>query len=123
MSSSSGWRRCAGLVSTSTPIAARAGAFLDGALVVALVESDPDAPYSVAVTVAVDEERRVAVLSASRTEIVPGPPLGELAEALAAECQGLVGVEDPVARRADAPDTEDPFRPGRDRSHTRPPHR
>ncbi|HLS24438.1 MAG TPA: hypothetical protein VK063_01030 [Beutenbergiaceae bacterium] len=123
MSSSSGWRRCAGLVSTSTPIAARAGAFLDGALVVALVESDPDAPYSVAVTVAVDEERRVAVLSASRTEIVPGPPLGELAEALAAECQGLVVFEDIVAEGADAPDTEEPFWSDIDLSSTRLPER
>ena len=66
MSSSTGWRRCAGLVSTATPHAARAEGFLDGAQVIGLIESDPDAPFSVAVAVAVDEERRVAVLSAGR---------------------------------------------------------
>src|SRR5690625_607370 len=109
MSSASGWRRCAGLGSTATPSAARAGGFLDGALVVARVESDPDAPYSCAVTGAGDEARRVAALPTSRSRLVPGPPLGELAEALAAECQGLVVFEDIAAEGADAPDTEDPF--------------
>lgn len=97
MSSSRGWRRCAGLVSTATPNALRAAGFLDGAQVIGLIESDPDAPYSVAVNIAVDEEGRVAVLSASHTEIVPGPHLRELAEALAAECRGLVVFEDIVA--------------------------
>lgn len=107
MSSSTGWRRCAGLVSTATPHAARAEGFLDGAQVIGLIESDPDAPFSVAVAVAVDEERRVAVLSAGRTEIVPGPHLSDLAEALATECQALVVFEEIVVEGVGAKTEDD----------------
>lgn len=130
MSSSTGWRRCAGVVSTATPNAARAERFLDGAQVIALIESDPDAPFSVAVAVAVDEERRVAVLSSDRTEIVPGPQLADLVQALATECRGLVVFEDIVAdaERSEPgadPDDEldDPFESDIDLSSTRLPER
>lgn len=118
------------MVSTATPNAARADGFLAGAQVIALIESDPDAPFAVAVAVAVDEERRVAVLSAGNDEIVPGPHLADLARALASECQGLVVFEDIVAEAGGDDDQDgtgdehgDPFGSDIDLSSTRLPDR
>ena len=65
------------------------------------MESDPDAPYAVAVTVAVDAQERVAVLDEGGAEIVPGPLLGDLAQALAEECRADVAFGDVVAEAGD----------------------
>lgn len=126
MTTRTGWRRCSGLVSAATPDAARAHGFLDGARVLALIESDPEAPLSVAVTIALDEDERVAVLAANGTEIVPGPALADLAEALAEECQALVVFGHVVAEDVGAGDSEegeDPFESDIDLESTRLPER
>lgn len=112
MTTRTGWRRCSGLVSAATPHAGRAQGFLDGARVLALIESDPEAPSAVAVTIALDEQDRVAVLTEDNTRIVAGPPLAELAEALAQECQALVVFGHIVAEHieeAEEERSEDPF--------------
>src|SRR5699024_748971 len=94
----------------------RSTGFLDGAQVVARLEYDPQDPTSAWVTVAVDEENRVAVLGESGTEVVPGPPLGELVTALAQEVQGVVTFADQTARalppgEGDEDEDDDPFDP------------
>lgn len=126
MTTRTGWRRCSGLVSAATPDAGRAHGFLDGARVLALIESDPEAPFAVAVTIALDEEDRVAVLAEAGDRIMPGPPLGELAEALAQECQALVVFGHIVAEHAEAESeggSEDPFESDIDLESTRLPER
>lgn len=126
MTTRTGWRRCSGLVGAATPDAARAHGFLDGARVLALIESDPEAPFAVAVTIALDEEERVAVLAENGTEIVPGPALADLAEALAKECQALVVFGHVVAESVgelDPDEGEDPFESDIDLESTRLPER
>src|SRR5690625_7189104 len=84
------WQRTSGQVDAPASRVHRSTGFLDGAQVVARLEYDPQDPTSAWVTVAVDEENRVAVLGESGTEVVPGPPLGELVTALDQEVQGVV---------------------------------
>ncbi len=84
------WRRSTGIVLSRTGHAVRAAGFLDGAQVPAWIESDPEAPDSVLVTIALDERDLVATLAADGERIVPGPALADLARALAADVQGEV---------------------------------
>ncbi|WP_139177839.1 hypothetical protein [Ruania alba] len=109
--STSRWQRQQGQISAPDTRVLRAGGFLDGALVVAILEADPEEPASVWVTVATDDEQRVAVLGPDGQSVVPGPPLPELAEALAQECQGGVTFGDVVAVAWPEDEPEDPFEP------------
>ncbi|WP_159621196.1 hypothetical protein [Ruania rhizosphaerae] len=109
MSTSTSWHRCQGQITAPEQQVLRAAGFLDGALVVAILEADPEEPTTVTVTVATDDEQRVAVLNESLTSVIPGPPLTELVEALAAECQGRALFGDVTA--GDDDDDEDPFEP------------
>ncbi|GAB2970342.1 hypothetical protein [Actinotalea caeni] len=109
----SGWHRRSGLVTTADGLAGRCSGFLEGALVPALVESEPENPDAVTVVVAVDDEGRVAVLGDDRSTIVPGPSLAELATALADATSGEARFDDVVAgEHPDASDDpSDPFDP------------
>jgi len=107
------WQRRSGLVTSTEGGAGRARGFLEGALVVALIESEPEYPDAVTVTFAVDHSDRVAVVSDARDEIVTGPSLGEVAERLAEVCGGqvivgglVVGTETEASH-----DPGDPFDP------------
>lgn len=84
------WRRSTGIVISKTGHAFRAAGFLDGAQVLAWVESDPEAPDSVLVTVAVDEDGRVATVAEDGEQIIAGPPLADLATAIAQDVRGEV---------------------------------
>lgn len=107
----SAWLRRSGLVTSTAGRAENARGFLEGALVIALVETEPDNPDSVVVTVATDADDRVAVVDEDRTAVTAGPTLTELAEALAATC-GHVMFDDLVAGEEDAyDDPSDPFDP------------
>ncbi len=111
MSSSSQWRRCAGFVSAPEARAGRAQAFLEGAGVVAVIEIDTVLDDVVTVTVAVDDERMVGVLS-PEGQITAGPSLEDLATALAGECDGFVAFDDVIAETIDDPENngdDDPF--------------
>lgn len=110
---SSTWRRRSGLVTTANGQAARARAFLEGALVVALLESEPENPDAVTVAVATDADDRVAVIDDDRAGITAGPTLAELAEALAEGCDAHVAFDDVVAGTEVEPpdDPSDPFDP------------
>ncbi len=108
------WQRVSGLVTSADGHADRASGFLEGALVIALVESEPETPDAVTVTVAVDGDGRVAVVDADRSGVTPGPTLTELAEALAQECDGYAafdGVEAGVEVDGGPADPSDPFDP------------
>ncbi|WP_163543715.1 hypothetical protein [Occultella kanbiaonis] len=117
MTSTPTWRRRSGIVSARTPHAARAGGFLDGAQVVALIESDPEAPYAVAVTIATDADDRVAVVDSGGQRVVPGPGVAELTEALARECQAYVAFDEigfdatPEPGEGQEEPDDDPFDP------------
>src|SRR5699024_476396 len=104
--------RSTGIVLSRTGHAFRAAGFLDGAQVPAWIESDPEAPDSVLVTIALDERDLVATLAADGERIVPGPALADLARALAADVQGEVSCPraPAVAGRVGAPESgPDPF--------------
>lgn len=107
----SGWQRRSGLVTSPDGRADRARGFLDGALVLALLETEPEEPDAVALTVATDAEDRVAVLDDDRTTIVPGPPLSELALALVEVCGGQVSFDELVVGEVTEQhdDHSDPF--------------
>lgn len=107
------WHRRSGLVSGTDGGAGRARGFLEGALVVALVESEPEYPDAVTVTFALDHSGRVAVVGDGRDAIVTGPSLQELAEALVEACGGQVALGDVVAGVEPEPpgDPSDPFDP------------
>lgn len=108
------WQRRSGLVTSTAGRAGRARGFLEGALVIALVETEQDSPDSVVVTVATDAEDRVAVVDEDLTGVTAGPTLTELAEALAAAC-GQVIFDDLVAGEdSESEDPRDPFDPGID---------
>ncbi|WP_420112105.1 hypothetical protein [Pseudactinotalea sp.] len=107
----SAWQRRSGLVTSTAGRADRARGFLEGALVIAIVETEPDNPDAVVVTVATDAEDRVAVVDEDRTAVTAGPTLTELAEALAATC-GQVVFDDVVAGEdEESDDPSDPFDP------------
>lgn len=110
------WQRTSGQVDAPSSRVHRSTGFLDGAQVVARLEYDPQDPTTAWVTVAVDEEGRVAVLAEGGEEIVPGPPLAGLVTALAQECQGVVTFEQESARALppgedDDEGDDDPFDP------------
>ncbi|MPV48448.1 hypothetical protein GCG21_00170 [Pseudactinotalea sp. HY160] len=96
------WRRSTGIVISKTGQAVRAAGFLDGAQVLARIESDPEAPDSVLVTVAVDEADRVAILSEDGRRIVPGPAVADLAQAIADDVHGEVGFAEAAGRAEDS---------------------
>jgi len=108
---SASWHRRSGLVTSVDGGAGRAGGFLDGAMVVAVVETEPEYPDAVTVTLAVDQQDRVAVVDDARTAIVAGPSLLELAERLAEACGGQVVFDEVVAGTEPQPsdDPRDPF--------------
>lgn len=107
----SAWQRRSGLVTSTAGRADRARGFLEGALVISLIEIEPDNPDSVVVTVATDADDRVAVVDEDRRAVTSGPTLTELAEALAAAC-GYVMFDDLVAGEEDeSEDPSDPFDP------------
>lgn len=107
------WQRRSGMVTGDAAHADRARGFLEGALVIALVESEPDAPDMVGITVATDDQDRVAVVDDARSTITAGPTLTELAEALSAACDAEVAFEDMVVGDdlAEQLDRSDPFDP------------
>lgn len=104
----SDWQRRSGLVTSADGRADRARGFLDGALVVALVETEPEEPDAVMITVATDAAGRVAVLDDDRTAVTAGPDLTALAEALVETCGGQVIFDDLVV----GPEIEPPDDPG-----------
>lgn len=106
------WRRSTGIVLSRSGHAFRAAGFLDGAQVPAWIESDPEAPDSVLVTVAVDRQGLVATLGADGERIVAGPALADLAQAIADDVHGEVSFPGATAtaEEAGAPDSgPDPF--------------
>lgn len=110
------WQRTSGQVDAPASRVHRSTGFLDGAQVVARLEYDPQDPTSAWVTVAVDEENRVAVLAEGGADVVPGPPLAELVTALAHEVQGVVTFAEETARalppgEGDEDEDDDPFDP------------
>lgn len=106
------WQRRSGLVTGTGGRVDRARGFLEGALVIALLESEPDNPDAVAITIATDAEDRVAVVDDARTAITGGPTLTELAEALAATCGGEVFFDDVVFGEDEPSEhSSDPFDP------------
>ena len=110
------WQRTSGQVDAPASRVHRSTGFLDGAQVVARLEFDPQDPTTAWVTVAVDEENRVAVLGEDGGQVVPGPPLAELVAALAQECQGVVTFAEESARalppgEGDEDEDDDPFDP------------
>lgn len=110
------WQRTSGQVDAPAARVHRSTGFLDGAQVVARLEYDPQDPTSAWVTVAVDEENRVAVLGESGADVVAGPPLADLVAALAQEVQGVVTFADETARalppgEGDEEEDDDPFDP------------
>ncbi|UFU03529.1 hypothetical protein LQF12_02650 [Ruania suaedae] len=109
MSTSTSWQRCQGQILAPEQQVLRAAGFLDGALVVAILEADPEEPTVVSITVAVDEQSRVAVLDESLAGVIAGPPLAELVEALATECRGRAQFGDLIATCEERED--DPFEP------------
>lgn len=101
------WQRRSGLV---TGAADRARGFLEGALVIAIVESEPDNPESVDITIATDPQDRVAVVDDARSGVTAGPTRTELAEALAAACGGEVIFDDLTVGEGDQAEvSSDPF--------------
>ena len=62
----------------------------------AVVETEPEYPDVVTLTLAVDQQDRVAVVDDARTAIVAGPSLLELAERLAEACDGHVVFDEVV---------------------------
>jgi hypothetical protein len=108
----SDWQRRSGLVTGTTGRVDRARGFLEGALVIALVESEPENPDAVGITIATDADDRVAVVDEARTGVVAGPTLTELAEALAATCGGEVIFDDLVFGEDEPSEhSSDPFDP------------
>lgn len=110
------WQRTSGQVDAPAARVHRSTGFLDGAQVVALLEYDPQDPTTAWVTVAVDEESRVAVLGEDGAAVIAGPPLAELVTALAQECQGVVTFAEESARalppgEEDDEGDDDPFDP------------
>ncbi|WP_147915979.1 hypothetical protein [Ruania zhangjianzhongii] len=110
------WQRTSGQVDAPASRVHRSTGFLDGAQVVARLEYDPQDPTTAWVTVAVDEEHRVAVLGEGGEQVVPGPPLAELVTALAQECQGVVTFAEESASaippgEGDEDGDDDPFDP------------
>src|SRR5699024_2937937 len=90
----------------------RVSGFLEGAQVIAQLEFDQQEPDSLWVSVAIDADCHVAVLDDAGTAAVPGPPLQELALALAQECQGNVTFDETThGGSQDAEGEEDPFDP------------
>ncbi|UFU07195.1 hypothetical protein [Ruania halotolerans] len=111
MSTSTSWQRHQGQITAPDARVLRTAGFLDGALVVAILEADPEEQAAVWVSVATDPEQRVAVLGPDAETVIPGPPLQELAEALAQECQGTAIFGDVIAVNQPEGETEDPFEP------------
>lgn len=105
------WQRISGLLQAPESQVQRASGFLQGAKVVARLEFDPQEADSLWLCVAVDEEARVAVLADDDQSLVAGPPLRELALALAQECQAAVTFDRETAHGDDEPGEEDPFDP------------
>lgn len=107
------WRRRSGLVTTANGHAGRTSGFLEGALVLALVESEPDNPDAMTVVVATDDEGRVAVLDDSQSEVIAGPLLDDLVQALAEATGGQVTFDEIVGGEEIEPpdDPSDPFDP------------
>lgn len=110
------WQRTSGQVDAPASRVHRSTGFLDGAQVVARLEFDPQDPTSAWVTVAVDEDGRVAVLAEEGDQVVAGPPLAELVSALAREVQGVVTFAEETAREVppgegDQDEDDDPFDP------------
>lgn len=106
------WQRRTGLVTSSRGHADRAVELLEDAFVLALVESEPETPEAVTLTVAVDEQGRVAVVEGA--EVAPGPTLAELAASLAEACDGRVAFDDVSGGVVEEPledDPRDPFDP------------
>src|SRR5699024_171957 len=106
------WQRISGLIEAPESRVQRVRGFLEGAQVIAQLEYDPQEPDSLWVSVATDAETHVAVLDDGGTSPVPGPPLQELALALAQECQGEVTFDETTHGAAqDSEGDEDPFDP------------
>lgn len=111
MTTSTTWQRRTGLVTSSRGHADRAVALLEETLVLAFVESEPETPEAVTITVAADEQDRVAVVDRDGTEVVPGPTLAALAESLAEACDGRVAFDDVAGGVVEEPLEEDPRDP------------
>jgi hypothetical protein len=110
---SASWHRRSGLVTSVDGGAGRARGFLEGAMVVAVVETEPEYPDAVTVTLAVDQQDKVAVVDDARTAIVAGPSLLDLAQRLAEACGGRVTFDEVVVGTEPEPseDHSDPFDP------------
>lgn len=97
------WRRRSGVVFGADGTIDRARDLLAATAVVAVLESDPEAPDAITVTVAVDDEGRVARIDPDRTGLAPGSALTDLVADLAEACEGGATFDDVSADARPAP--------------------